>query len=126
MSTLVELLAEIRALEEALHRKEVRRSRAAVEALLAGEFVEFGSSGRIYRRHELIDSLVQEDNSNAADELRSFDYSLQGISADAVLLTYRTSRSVGDGAERQVLRSSIWKRSETGWKMLFHQGTVIT
>jgi hypothetical protein len=35
-------LADIRALEEALHRTDVRGSRTAVEALLADGFVEFG------------------------------------------------------------------------------------
>ena len=47
MKNLPELLNEIRSLEEALHRPEIRRSRKAVEGLLAEGFVEFGSSGRV-------------------------------------------------------------------------------
>jgi hypothetical protein len=45
------------------------------------------------------------------------------ISADAVLLTYRTERLADGKPPRHVLRSSIWKRTDAGWKMLFHQGT---
>ena len=36
-----------RALEQALHRPDVRGSREAVNAILADDFREFGSSGRV-------------------------------------------------------------------------------
>ncbi|APO74462.1 NTF2 domain-containing protein [Rhizobium etli 8C-3] len=125
MERLPELLSEIRVLEEALHRLDIRRSRTALEKLLSEDFLEFGSSGAIYRRKEIIDLLVRESDSEDPGELLAYDYSLTIISSDAVLLTYRTRRTRGDGFERHVLRSSIWKHSETGWQMLFHQGTVI-
>jgi len=35
-------------LEQSLLRPKIRRSPAAVTALLADDFVEFGSSGRVY------------------------------------------------------------------------------
>jgi hypothetical protein len=117
------LLPEIRALEEALHRSETRRSKPAVEALLAESFVEFGSSGRVYQRHEIITLLAREETDDEAGTLLSSDYALHVLSADAVLLTYRTRRTLADGFERTVLRSSIWQRSKCGWQMLFHQGT---
>jgi hypothetical protein len=124
MKNLPELLNEIRSLEEALHRPEIRRSRKAVEGILAEGFVEFGSSGRVYHRAEMIDLLVQENDGEDAGELLAYNYSLSSISSDALLLTYRTRRTNVDGFERYVLRSSIWKHFERGWKMLFHQGTV--
>lgn len=116
-------LDEIRALEEALHRPDVRRSRSAVEALLAEGFVEFGASGSIYHRAEIIDLLVQEPEQDDG-ELRASDYRLTAISPEALLLTYRTRRRESDGSERHALRSSVWKRNGTRWQMLFHQGTV--
>ncbi len=54
-------LDEIRALEEALHRAEVRRSRTTLEALLADGFVEFGASGSVYHRTEIIGLLLEEE-----------------------------------------------------------------
>ncbi|MGF6174354.1 DUF4440 domain-containing protein [Ensifer sp. 4252] len=118
------LIDEIRALEEALHRPEVRRSRTAVEALLAEGFVEFGASGTRYHRAEMIELLCDEDDEPADGELEATDFSLMPISSDAVLLTYRTVRRGSDGPERQALRSSIWKRTGERWQMLFHQGTL--
>lgn len=91
------LLAEIRALEETLHRPQVRRSRPALEALLADGFVEFGSSGTVYRRAEIIDLMVVEEDEPADARLVASDYVLTPLGPDAVLLTYRTSRNMGAG-----------------------------
>ncbi|RDL51221.1 hypothetical protein BLJAPNOD_02353 [Ensifer sp. M14] len=115
---------EIRALEEALHRPEVRRSRTAVEALLAQGFVEFGASGTRYHRAEMIELLCEEDDTPADGVLEATDFALTPISPDAVLLIYRTVRKGSDGSEKRALRSSIWKRNAGRWQMLFHQGTL--
>ncbi|MCM2476860.1 DUF4440 domain-containing protein [Rhizobium sp. CG5] len=124
MTNLLTLLAEIRALEEALHRPEIRRSREAVEELLAEGFFEIGASGTVYQRGDMVDHLVREGD-NADDwDLHTDAYSLVSISGDAVLLTYRTRRKKSDGSERHVLRSSIWKHTGAKWQMLFHQGTL--
>ena len=126
MTDLSARLAQIRSLEEALHRPFVRRSRDALEQLLAQNFVEFGSSGAMYRRDELIARLVQEDDveSQEQSKMNAFDYVLTSISDDAFLLTYRTRHWEEDGTQRHVLRSSIWKDMDGRWQMLFHQGTL--
>ncbi len=116
-------IEDLRALEESLHRPEIRRSREALEDLLADRFGEFGASGTVYRRDVMIGLLLQEDDSADNDELHSDDYALTPISADAALLTYRTWCRQADGSERHVLRSSIWKHDGRRWQMLFHQGT---
>ena len=116
-------LAEIQALEEALHRAETRGCREAVEGLLASEFLEFGASGTVYDRETVIDHLAQECGGDGSD-LQTSHYNLISISQDAVLLTYRTERSYPDGSTRRVLRSSIWKHDGRRWQMLFHQGTI--
>ncbi|MCM2394974.1 DUF4440 domain-containing protein [Rhizobium sp. S95] len=116
-------LEEIRSLEEALHRPEIRRSREAVEDLLAEGFMEFGASGRVYERATIIGLLAEQGDDNDG-ELQASNYTLKPISNDAVLLTYETERSYQDGSKRRVLRSSIWKHNGLKWQMLFHQGTI--
>lgn len=119
----VPTLEEIRSLEEALHRPEVRRSKEAVDALLADDFVEFGSSGTVYDRTTTISLLAQEGDVGEGEFLAS-NYALTSISSDAVLLTYETQRPYRDGTKRNILRSSVWKHDGGKWRMLFHQGTV--
>lgn len=115
-------LADIQALEEALHRPGTRRSRTAIEALLAEDFVEFGASGAVYDRDDIIDLLVH--GGGETREVSSTDFALKPISGDAVLLTYESHEMRNDGTERTALRSSIWRRQDGRWQMLFHQGTL--
>lgn len=118
-------LEEIRLLEQKLHLPEIRRSPAIVAELLAEGFVEFGRSGTIYDdRDKLIAFLAAEKSEEAAPAIISRDYAFRPISPDAVLVTYRSIRQSGEnGQERHTLRSSIWRRIDGRWQMIFHQGT---
>jgi hypothetical protein len=109
-----------RSLEQALHRPEVRGSRTAVEALLAGSFVEIGSSGRVYDRATVLDGMVKERSAGSSSLPEVLDFAAQILSPDIVLVTYRSVER-----DREVLRSSIWKQAEGTWQMLFHQGTIV-
>lgn len=114
-------LETIRALEEELHKQSVRRSRDAVDGLLLDTFFEFGRSGGVYDKAEIICSLAGE-TAGANETLSATDYKFMPLSDDVVLLTYRTER-VGPKCQLRTLRSSIWKLDNGRWRMAFHQGT---
>jgi hypothetical protein len=115
-----------RSLEQKLHRPEVRRSPDAVCNLLADEFIEFGSSGRVYDKTSIIAALADEPASGTVLVPDVRDFAVRPIAPDTVLVTYRSSRYHSDGtAERTTLRSSVWKLIDDRWQMLFHQGTVV-
>jgi len=42
------------------------------------------------------------------------------LAPDLYLLTYTLLQE-----ERKTRRSTLWEHTETGWKILFHQGTII-
>jgi hypothetical protein len=105
----------LRDLEERLLLPSVRASPDEVAALLADEFIEFGSSGRIYDK-QLIIRLLQEDPGEA--RLTLVEFSARRLSADVVLVTYRV-------VESRTIRCSIWSLREGRWRMVFHQGTKI-
>jgi hypothetical protein len=110
-------LVFFRELETSLHRRSVRNSRAAVSALLEDEFVEFGRSGRIYDKGLTVE-LLGADDSDFVPEVR--DFRVRPLSAEIMLVTYRSGR--GDVF---ALRSSIWRMSGGKWRMAFHQGTAV-
>ena len=56
----VEHALALRELEERLLQPDVRRSPRAVADLLADEFVEFGSAGRIFDKPQIIAALRDE------------------------------------------------------------------
>ncbi|TAV41549.1 GNAT family N-acetyltransferase [Rhizobium leguminosarum] len=115
-----------RQLEQELHRPDIRSSREAVSARLADDFLEFGSSGRVYDKHLTINSLAHEVPSDRVTLPEVRDFTARIIAKDAVLVLYRSVRQAdGDLAERTTLRSSVWKLIDGRWRMAFHQGTIV-
>jgi hypothetical protein len=111
------LAAELKGLEELLLVPEVRKSKRLTE-LLADEFVEFGSSGRVYTKDDLVavlqaESLVTQTTS---------DFKVTSLAPDVALLTYEIHRH--SQPAMHTLRSSIWRRANGRWQMVFHQGTI--
>jgi len=109
---------ELCALETEILDPSVRADPSRLDLLLADEFVEFGSSGRVYRKEMLIDMMTSESSAEVAMK----DFEIRPLSPSAALVTYR---SVG-GAGREARRSSVWVMREGRWEMVFHQGTRIT
>lgn len=105
----------LRRLELSLLDDAVRNRPDEVSALLADDFVEFGSSGRIFDKQQIIDAIRGDTGARRSVT----DFRARALSDDVALLTYRVS---GDGG-RSSLRCSIWRRSGGSWRMLFHQGT---
>ncbi len=125
---------QLRQLEEQLLQPCIRQAAAAVAALLADEFIEFGSSGRIFNKSQVIQSLLAESSAAAAVPQRAIaDFRVATIAPGVILCTYRLV-NLDDARSNHSLRSSIWKqildKSEiigTGnWQLIFHQGTLMS
>ncbi|UCG63332.1 MAG: nuclear transport factor 2 family protein [Candidatus Zixiibacteriota bacterium] len=107
-------------LEARLLKPEVRRSSIELEKLLADEFVEFGSSGQVFDKRAIIESLGKEPQIQIS--ISNFQSELLG--PEIALVTYRAIFSGQKGQpDRHSLRSSVWKRTDDTWRMVFHQGT---
>lgn len=104
--------------EMALLDPEVRADRSLASRFLHDDFLEFGSTGRVYNRKVLLDMLEDEQPSPVVIR----DFAVRQLSNDTALVTYRT---VGQGGQ-EARRSSVWVLHEGTWKMMFHQGTRIS
>lgn len=110
----------LRQLEERLLQPEVRRSAQDVADLLADEFVEFGSSGRVFNKQQMLESLQHEEPTQRS--MTEFRSTL--LAPGVILTTYRVVRlNRSDAPPLSSLRSSIWRLQDGRWKMVFHQGT---
>jgi hypothetical protein len=109
-------------LEQRLLQPDVRGSPDVVGDFLDDEFVEFGSSGRVYDKAEIISALAKEQDQEPDGQISARDFRLRMLSDEVALITYRTDR---DSRDRRFssLRSSIWKNQNGRWRMVFHQGT---
>lgn len=104
-------------LEQRLLQSKTRTSPEEISKLLADEFFEFGSSGRVLYKKDMV--------SAGLDVIKATmdHFEMHPLAPDVVLVTYR---SVNETRKRHSLRSSIWKRIDGRWQMVFHQGTPTT
>jgi hypothetical protein len=107
----------LRELEESLYRPLTRFNTAHMESLLAPEFIEFGTSGRVWTRGQII----RTGRVRIAARLPLPDFAVVSLSEEVALVTYRSEMGVNfvDVANR----SSLWRRGPNGWQLVFHQGT---
>ncbi|MDF2791717.1 MAG: RNAse [Neobacillus sp.] len=104
-------------LEEMLLRPNIRTAPEELSKLLADEFFEYGSSGKVWSKK---DCIGKEGLGIVNMNLSNFE--MYQLSEDTVLTTYR----IFDERKLQhSLRSSIWKFRDERWQMFFHQGTPI-
>ncbi|OCJ13932.1 DUF4440 domain-containing protein [Rhizobium sp. AC44/96] len=117
-----DLRLHLQSLEEKLFDPAVRSSRTSLDTLLAPDFREIGSSGRLYGFDEIIAALLAEPVDGTTRALADFE--IRPLSPELVLATYRSKRSEPHLPPVKSLRSSIWRRDADGyWRMVFHQGT---
>jgi hypothetical protein len=102
-----------------LLRPEVRAEPGLVLGLLDPGFVEFGASGRRWDRASVAGALGGE--AEFADPVTATEMAGVLIAPGVVHLTYVSSRTSG----RRARRSSLWRHDGQGWRMYFHQGTLI-
>lgn len=121
MENLALLKEHLRLLEERLLEPEFRTSEIELNILLADDFIEFGSSGRIYNKQQVIDGLI----SSQTLQMTAVDFEVKLLAPGVALATYRVIKhnNQGDAETNYSLRSSIWKLNQGRWQLVFHQGT---
>jgi hypothetical protein len=108
---------ELRKLEESLWRTETRFDQAYMDRVLSPDYFEYGRSGRIYTREEVLNVPMQEIKAR----LPLRDFKVHPLTDDVALVTY-----ISEVATEELLvgnRSSLWVRTPSGWRIAFHQGT---
>ena len=100
-----------------LLQPEVRSSPELLDTLLHPGFREFGASGRYWDRTSIIESLLAGEDPGPRPVVVSRMEGVQ-LAPDVVHLTFDTENN-----GRRAHRSSLWRRTDGGWQMYFHQGT---
>jgi hypothetical protein len=116
-----ELATHLFHLEQQLLQPSTRHDATALTSLLAEDFREFGRSGRIYTRQQIIDELAAE----SPHTIILSDPLCHQLADDIALLTYRSTRTIALKTASHALRSSLWVYRDNRWQMIFHQGTPI-
>jgi hypothetical protein len=105
-------------LEQRLARVGRKLSAEEASAIIKEDFVEFGSSGKIWSRPEIIAALAKWEPTERMIE----DFHVRKLSPSLCLVTYKSSTS---GRPSFTLRSSLWRNDGGMWRIVFHQGTAV-
>jgi hypothetical protein len=114
--------------EPIFHHPELGRTRQDLEAMTDPEFWEIGASGHRYSRDQVLAEVVkryenpqyQGIHSPPENTWQTQDFHCRPIPPDHYLLTYRLIQP-----ERTTQRSTLWQQTNSGWKILYHQGTIV-
>ena len=120
----VAVAEHLKALEQSLLDVDVRSDTERVSALLADDFMEFGSSGRVWTREMTTAALALETPDGVTTRIVS-DLSVRPLADGVALVTYTVTRQSPNAPDVRTLRSSIWRNADNAWRMVFHQGTVV-
>ncbi|HET7579234.1 MAG TPA: nuclear transport factor 2 family protein [Bacillales bacterium] len=114
MKTLQEQLYE---LENRHLQPAVRKSADALGELLADDYIEYGKSGRIFTKKQILESLAD----SPSPRLVLKDFEVKSLAPGVALTRYRIESPI-----KHSLRSMVWKKIDGKWQMVFHQGTPTT
>jgi hypothetical protein len=112
-------LASVMALERELQTATCRQDPRRVRELLAEDFEEVGASGRVWDLESTLALLDSETNDEA--EITVHDMVARQIADGVVVVRWDSDRG-----GRRARRTSLWRRDPDGWRLVHHQGTLLT
>jgi hypothetical protein len=118
---LQDILAELCAREPIFHRPEFGTTRADFVNMTAEGYWETGASGRRYSRQAVLDGLEERFSAPHSDVWETSDFHCRRLGEDVYLLTYTLLQD----KTRLTRRATIWRKTSEGWKIVYHQGTIV-
>jgi predicted RNase H-like HicB family nuclease len=115
------VLAELSRREPIFHRPEFGTTRADFERMTAEDYWETGASGRRYSRQSVLDGLEERFSVPHEDVWETREFHCRRLSEDTYLLTYTLLQD----HQRLTRRATIWRSTAEGWKIVYHQGTIV-
>lgn len=107
---------------EELRRREPIFHTPAFPTAMAPDYWEVGASGRRYSRDFILRFLQENPPVDAASAgWRSSNHSVRRLGLDTYLFTYTLCQR-----DRVTRRATIWQDAPEGWRILYHQGTIVS
>lgn len=118
---LADVLEELIEHEPIFHRPELGTTRADLERMTGEDFWEIAASGRRYSRSFVLDELEKHYSQPQEEHLVASGFHCRELAAGIYLLSYNLVQP----GDRKTRRTTIWQQTSDGWKIVFHQGTIV-
>lgn len=115
------VLAELSAREPIFHCREYGTSREALLDMTADDFWEIGASGQIYSRSSVVETLLERYRAQEEDTFSCSEFRIRQLADDLYQLSYLLQQP-----GRLTRRTTLWRKSDGKWKIVFHQGTLVS
>ena len=113
---------ELRKREPIFHTAAFGQSVEDLECATAPDYWEVGASGRRYSREFILKTLAEGERVDAhAAGWLCHDFGLRRLGENCFLITYTLEQ---EGLFTR--RATIWERTDSDWRILYHHGTVVT
>ncbi len=117
---LIPVLEELGRLEPIFHTPEFGTTIADFDRRMDASYWEVGASGRRYSREDILAILKKRTGGDGGKSWRKEDFHLRKLAPTVYLVTYTLFQD-----ERVTRRATCWHRTTAGWKILYHQGTIV-
>ncbi|MFN7038501.1 MAG: GNAT family N-acetyltransferase [Alphaproteobacteria bacterium] len=119
-----QILEQLKSREPIFHHpSKFGKTKEDILNQICEEFWEVGASGTVYSKQDVIDTLLERYNDpDYQDIWEAKDFKLIQIAPDNYLLTYVLIQN----KIRITRRSTIWRKINDNWKILYHQGTIVS
>lgn len=118
--TLTEIMQQLSEREPIFHRPEHAATLEDFDRMMVADYWEIGASGKRYDRAFILDVLAERLAHPQPDPWETRDFECRRLGEDTYLLTYTLVQG-----QRLTRRSTIWRRIDGVWKILYHQGTIV-
>jgi hypothetical protein len=116
-----EVLVQLIQREPIFHRPELGILRADFEGMTEPDFWEVGASGSLYNREHVLNELERRMAKPHSDVWETSEFRCRRLAEGLYLLSYTLLQD----RVRLTRRTTIWRLAEDGWKIVFHQGTLV-
>ncbi len=115
---------QIKQLELKLLHLDLKTEPELINDLLSHDFEEISQSGKINARRDVVDWLIHKD---IHLQWSLNDFRIRMLADELVMAMY-TAQKMNDrnNLSKGSMRTSIWRRQGSAWKMIFHQASKIT
>ena len=115
------LIAQIQLLEETLLNPAIKDDPELVDQLVADDFVEIDDSGKQSTKSHAV---LWLENPQPHIQWLVTKFRIRELADGLVMANYIAIKSdTLKGSSKSSARSSIWRRVEGSWELIFHQGT---
>lgn len=119
-----DIINQLRYREPLFHQADLCSSAEGLDALIDADFWEVGASGTVYSREQVMMTVLdrfQHGTEPDTSQWQIEEFVCRPLGADSFQVTYLLIQET-----RRSRRLSIWNLTAVGWRVSYHQGTLVS